>query len=44
LRHAGHAGRHVLKTLAVGRTDLGEKINVAAELDAAKMVVPGMSL
>ena len=34
-RHAGHAAGHLLEALAVGRADLGEEIDVAAELDAA---------
>ena len=38
LRHAGHAGGHVLKALAVGGADLGQKVNVAAGGDAAVQV------
>jgi hypothetical protein len=34
-RHAGHAARHLLKAFAVGGTNLGEEIDVAAERDAA---------
>ena len=35
LRHPGHRCRHLLEALAVGRTDLGEEVDVAAERDHA---------
>ena len=35
LRHPGHRCRHLLEALAVGRTDLGEEVDVAAEFDHA---------
>jgi len=38
LAHAGHAPRHLLETLAVGGTDLGQEVDVAAKLDAAVQV------
>src|SRR5690349_20285785 len=34
LSHARHGARHLLEALAVGRADLGQEIDVAAELDA----------
>src|SRR5664279_905139 len=36
--HAGHAAGHLLKALAVGRADLGEEVDVAAEGDTAVQV------
>jgi hypothetical protein len=33
--HAGHAAGHLLEGPAVGRTDLSQKIDVAAQRDAA---------
>src|SRR3954453_4436834 len=35
LGHAGHAAGHLLEALSVGGADLREKVDVAAELDAA---------
>src|SRR5690606_23126933 len=35
LAHAGHAAGHLLEAPAVGGADLGEEVDVAAELDAA---------
>src|SRR6185312_10758910 len=38
LRHAGHAAGHLLEALAVGRTDLGEEVDVATKADALVQV------
>src|SRR5574343_1469857 len=35
LAHAGHGRGHVLEALAVGRADLGQEVDVAAQRDAA---------